>query len=276
MKFRDAIQRFNQTPFHDAYSGEELGYAQLDVFNDSMREGPTAQRRVLEVSVDQQPPTRRAVTFHDTTWLTGLEQLDAFRGEVVRKKWVLQKAELKPTYYSLRELLEEGNGVDFYAAKIWEKTNAQVEISSAKFNQLVIYSGITEDIQRDYIVKEGNTYYTVMSVYEGATGHLASVVEQLDPDPLETVEMGQKVWDPITETYTGSGEEVTILKLRWQSDFEYHSLNTPTFERGDLQVACLKDQPIETTLELNEGTWRVVNSQQRNNVYYLHLRRTVL
>lgn len=276
MKFRDAIQRFNQTPFHDAYSGEELGYAQLDVFNDSMREGPTTQRRVLEVSVDQQPPTRRAVTFHDTTWLTGLEQLDAFRGEVVRKKWVLQKAEFKPTYYSLRELLEDGNGVDFYAAKIWEKTNAQVEISSAKFNQLVIYSGITEDIQRDYIIKEGNTYYTVMSVYEGATGHLASIVEQLDPDPLETVSIGNRVWDPITETYIEEGGESKILRLRWQSDFQYHSLNTPTFERGDLQVASLEGQTNGTTMELRDGSWRVVNSQPRNGVHYLHLRRTVL
>lgn len=272
MKLSDVVKRFNQTPFFDAYTGIKLGVAQLDVFNDSMRDGMTVQRRVLEVEPGAQQPSRGVVEFHNTAWLTGITQLDSFKGSVIRKKWVLHKAEELASIFSLKNLLSDLNPIQAYAALVWEKTNSEVEIGSSRHNQLSIYLARAEDVPTDSIIWINGVYYTVLSSYPTAAGHQAAVSEQIEPNPLETITTKGDQWDPITETWTG-GSTFKVFRLRWQSDFQYYSQATPNFERGDLQAASLERPKNGTQLEMSDGTWAVVGSQERNDVFYLHLRR---
>ena len=81
-------------------------------------------------------------------------------------------------------------------------------------------------------------------------------------------------YDPITETYKPGGV-IRIVRLRWQTDFQYFSQMTPTFERGDMQAVTSVQSEVEvgTVLDLSDGPWKVVRVDLRNEVKYLHLRR---
>lgn len=275
MKLSKVAKYFNNTKFYDAYSGLELGVGQLDVFDDSKRDGLTAQRRVFEVTPGTQLPPRLAISFHGLHWLVGVTEIDAFKGKLIREKHVLHQAEELAQVRTLVQTLQDETPLEAYAARVWVKTSSEVEISSRKFNQLNIFFSRAESIQPDSLIWMAGKLHTVMEVYPAAAGHLVAMAEELDDG---AVEMGnvksEGQWDPREERYVEVNVPTKVVKLRWQSDFHYFSQATEDFRRGDMQVACMTDMPNGATIELEAVDWTVVATQPRNGVFYLHLRRS--
>lgn len=275
MKLSKVAQYFNKSQFYDAYTGLGLGFGQLDVFDDSKRDGLTAQRRIFEVAPGTQLPPRLAISFHGASWLVGVTEMDAFKGDLIREKHVLHQSEGLAKVTTLKELLEDTAPYEAHAARVWTKSSSEVEIGSGKFNQLQIFFSRAEAIKPNTLIDLGGFLHTVMTVYPAAAGHLVAVSEQLEDGAVETgIVKTQGKWDPIEEKYAEANTPLKLVKLRWQSDFEYHSQGTEDFKRGDIQAAALTAQTNNTTITLADGDWKVVASQPRNNVHYLHLRRT--
>ncbi len=274
MRLSQVVRYFNHSKFFDSYTGEELGVGQLDVFDETKRDGLTAQRRIFEVAPDVDMPPRMAIQFHDENWIVGLREIDAFKGKVLRHKHVLHQAEGLAEYSTIKQLLEDAIPTKAYAARVWTKSSSEVEISSEKFAQLQIYFSRAENVRPNQIIKLSGKLHTVMSVYPAAAGHLVASSEELEDEALEVGNVpGTGQWNPITEQYEGGSTQVKLLRLRWQSDFAYYSEATPDFERGDLQAACMTRLTNGTEIELSDGNWTVKASQEREGVYYLHLRR---
>jgi len=274
VKLSNAARFFNRTPFYDAYTDDALGVGQLDVYTEATRDGLTTQRRILEVTPGTKMPDRGAIRFHDTNWLIGTHAIDSFNGSVIREKHVLHQAEGPANITTLRQTLEGALPHEAFAARVWVKTTSQVEISSNKFNQVQVFLSATESIQTDMLIAIGGKLYTVMETYRATAGHLVALCEELDDGAVAVGVVEQRgPWDHITETYPTVSIPTKLVLLRWQSDFAYLSQSTPDFERGDMQAACLVEQPNGTLINLDGDNWRVQACQPRNSVYYLHLRR---
>lgn len=273
MKLHQVAQYFNQTKFLDAYTGRELGVGQLDVYDDSKRDGLTAQRRVFEVAPGTALPARSAITFLGLPWLVGVRELDAFQGRVIREKHVVHQAEGLARLRTLRQTLEDLPALEAYAARVWTRAASQVEISSEKFNQLQIFFAQGEPLKPAMLVELSGVLHTVMEVYPAAAGHLVAVSEELEEGAIEVGTIRRQTWDPITEATVETSTPLRIVRLRWQSDFAYYSQATANFERGDMQAAALEPLANGAVLRLVDGDWTVQAAQPRNGVHYLHLRR---
>lgn len=274
MKLSMAAKYFNRTKFYDAYSGLELGAGQLDIYDDSKRDGITAQRRVFEVAPGTALPPRLAIQFHGLNWLVGVTEIDSFHGDVIREKHVLHQAEELAKVATLKQTLNGTAPYEAYAARVWVKSTSEVEISSAKYNQLQIFFSKAESLSPNTLIELGGKLHTVMAVYPASAGHQAAMVEELDPGAVEIgtlTTLGE--WDRVKEIYPTVSTPLKVVKLRWQSDFVYYSQATENFQRGDMQAACITDLENGTTIGLKDGDWTVVSAQSRNEVYYLHLRR---
>ena len=273
MKLSRVVKYFNNTPFYDAYTDEHLGMGQLDVYDDSKRDGLTAQRRVFEVDVGTKMADRGVIQFMNERWLVGVREMDIFRGKVHREKYVLHQAEELINYHSIKELLNDEEGVKAYAARVWAKTSAQVEISSEKFNQMQIFTSRSESVGIGDIFSFTNKQYIVTEVYPATAGHQAAISEELEPDSLEVGAITAQKFNPITDTYETTDSPIKLLRLRWQSNFDYLSLGSQLFERGDMQAAMLTELDAGTEIVLLDGKWVVQEVVQKRGVFYHHLRR---
>lgn len=274
MKLSDVVQYFNNTEYFDGYDGTSLGFGQLDVYDDSKRDGITAQRRVFEVNVGSPMPARGVIEFANSHWLVGVKEIDLFRGEVHREKYVCHQAEDLSTYRSIKEVLEGAEGVKAYAARVWVKTTAQVEISSEKFNQMQIFMTRAENVVPASIVSIANKHYIVSEVYPATAGHLVAMSEEMDAEAIEVGSITQTKFNPRTDEYEETDTPVNLTRLRWQSLFEYMSLGTAKFERGDIQAAMLEPLAVGTVLTLADGKWAVQAVDFKLGVHFHHLRRT--
>lgn len=276
MKLANAATYFNKTPCSDAYTGTLLFHGQLDVYDDSKRDGLTAQRRMLEVAPGTAIPPRRTVEFAGQRWLIGVQELDQFRGRTIREKYVLHQAEGLAEVRTLRQRLEGSAGTDAYAARLWVKAEKETEISSRSFNHLNLYFSRAEPVEAGQIVGLGGRDYFIRDVYPGAAGHLVAESEELELGAEETgTAVGGLAWDPIRQEYAGDPVPVKVIRLRWQTSFEYFSQATKDFERGDMQAATLSAADTGTEIILADGKWRVQAVQIRGGVRFLHLRRSI-
>ncbi|OFV49701.1 MULTISPECIES: hypothetical protein [Oligella] len=273
MKLSNVVKYFNNTPYYCAYTGDLMGYGQLDVWDDSKRDGLTVQRRIFEVDVGSPMPSRGVITFEGDHWLVGFLNKDLFQGRVHREKYVLHQAEEEVDYRSIKEHLEDAEGVGIFAARVWIKTTSQVEISSEKFNQMQVFTSRSEPVEVGDVFTFSSKQYIVTEVYPSTAGHQVSICEELDKGALEVGVVSDEVYDPITETMQTTDKPIKVFKLRWQSHFDYLSLATPNFERGDIQGATLTQLETGTVLTLSNVRWRVNHVQQREGVYFHHLRR---
>lgn len=273
MKLSNVVKRFNNTPYFCAYTGDEMGYGQLDVWDDSKRDGLTVQRRIFEVEVGSPMPQRGVITFEGDHWLVGHLNKDLFRGKVHREKYVLHQAEEKVDYRSIKEHLEDAEGVGIFAARVWTKTAAQVEISSEKFNQMQVFTSRSEPVEVGDVFTFSEKQYISTEVYPSTAGHQVSICEELDAEALEVGEIIAEKYNPITEEMTAVKTPIKVFKLRWQSHFDYLSLATPNFERGDIQGATLTPLDNGTIVTLSDVRWKVQHMQPKGGVYFHHLRR---
>lgn len=273
MKLHKVAQRFNNTPCNDAYTGEFAFFGQFDVYPEAVRDGISTQRRVLELAPYTVVPTRRVVEYEGTYWIIGERNIDVFRGKIIREKYPVQKSNGLATVKTMRQMVESLSGYEAHAGAVFTRTAKQVEESSGEFVQMTMYFANNEKLAPSNIVEQNGKFYIVREQYEASAGHLGVLVEELDQPFRETVESTGE-YDPITETYQ-PGETITLLRLRWQTDFQYFSQMTPKFERGDMQAVTSETHDVETgtILSLSDGPWKVLRVDSRNDVKYLHLRR---
>lgn len=276
MKLSRVAQRYNRSKFYDAYTDAELGTCQLDVYDDSKRDGATVQRRVIELAPDLSAPQRKAIKLHDTYWVVGAYMFDAYNDSIIRKKYVVNVSAGLSEVYTIENLLsDDSEEFSAHCGVSWVRDAAELEISSDLWGRNFLFYSDAEPLEERQIVELGGKAYIILALHPTASGFMAAVCEELQKNYLQTVTIEtNKVWDPINESWTSGTTATTALLLRWQSDFEYHSKDTPTFERGDMNIALSQEVVNGQDISINSQNWKVQNVNKEDTIYFVHVRRS--
>lgn len=276
MKLFKASRYFDRSPVYDAYAPDTpLFKAQLDVYADAMRDGLTVQRRILECAPAHDRPARSVIKLGTQTFLVGEETFDYFNGEAIRKKFVLHEVDDLAVVKTFEQALLEQDGYTAYAARSWVKSSAETEESSGKFNQMRIYFSPTENFYAPALIRMKGAWHIVRDRLPTEAGFFAVIAEELAEPVIDTSTVTRTEYDHVTDTYKTVTTSTKVLRLRWQTYFEYEGQASTTFRRGDLRAAAIASSAIVAggTLALSDGEWNILSTEAEDNVTLMHLRK---
>lgn len=282
MRLSVAARWFDKTVCADAYNARATFKGQLNLFDDSMRDGATVVRRVLSVDDSVVIPARGAVTIHGDTYIVGANHPDSFAGEVIRRKYVLHRADGLAGARTADQALRGLAGTDLYGARIWVKDMKEIETSSRLASFLDIYVAPSETVTPGTFVTLAGRWHLVRNTFKGPSGFLVCESDEL---PLECLASGTYTarsggaYDPSSDTVTGAAPAtVNLLVHRWQDDFFYHRASAAKYVQGDV-VARVSKANIATAVPGDSFTFagathRVISTLDDGlNAWTLHARR---
>jgi hypothetical protein len=274
MKLTNAAKAFDNTIATDAY-GTAMLYCQFDLYDDARRDGMTVERRIISAAPDQILPARRVVTVNGKQWILGDGAEDYFKGRTIRIKYVGHQASGLAALKTVEETLTGAAGHALYAATAWVKAAREIEISSELTNVPTLYTAAGEPVHANQIAILNGAVLWLRKPYQTTAGLQACVADELD-DPWDTATIESRIYDPLTDSYTGAPVAATVLRMRWQEHFEYFSKAQGTYERGDCVIWVTKaalNVKINDEVTLSDGRWRVLRVADEGTTQSLQLRR---
>ena len=278
MKLANAAKAFDDLVCTDGYSATGAFKAQMDLYDDSKRDGYSVVRRILATSPSVVVPARRVVDIAGDKWLLGQVAKDYFGNTAIRHKHLLHRASGFAEIFPIATLLATSPvaTATFYAAEAWIKGGREVDESSDVTDVLSMYFSSTEIVLSRSIFKLGGNLHLVRNVHLTSSGYMAADVDILDAPNLEVVSFASKVYNPVTAAYTTTTISAKVLRLRWQSKFNYFSMSSQVYETGDDVVMVLKSAVTPKsgdTLPLSDGTRVVLAVTSDGDCWHLHVRR---
>lgn len=270
MDLADAANHFNNTPCKDAYTGRPSFYAQLSLYDDVKRDSEAGERRILSVSPSTVIPARRCVAAAGTRWIIGRGNSDTFRGEVIRVGYIAHEATHLATVLTLEQACLNQPGFTAYAGRAWVKDSAYTEHSSTLAPQYHINFAEGEPVQVGQLVRFGSDYHIVRSIIHGAAGTLIAVCEHLTESVIEEVSVFSGVYNPVEDSTTGAFVTIRLVRVRWQSLFEYRNNVAPKFGPADIQLAIAKTalvKPLGASVTLSDGKWKIDSALSEGGVW---------
>lgn len=270
MRLRDVANVFNNMLCTDAYTGDELFYGQLALYDDNKRDSETAGRRVISLSSDVALPARRVVAAAGTRFILGHANPDDYRGSTIRVGYVAQEAPYLSQVRTLAQACLGSAGFTAYAGRAWVKDLAYSEQSSKKTPEHHIHFAATENITANMLVSFQGRLNVVRSLNYGSGGTIVTACEELAEPVIEPAVVRNGVYDPVQDTIVGSTIVTTVVRMRWQALFAYKSGLAPKFEPGDIQVAVARSAAnvdAGTMLTLSDGVWRVESALVEGSVW---------
>jgi len=278
MKLSAAAKAFDDTVCFDGYTHAVLFKGQNDLYDDALREGYSVVRRILSTAPYVTIPTRRVLRIDNDSWLVGQGAKDFFKGSPIRIKYILHKASGLAEAHSFASILAATPAPisTFYAADAWLKGGREIDESSDVTDVLTVYFTSNETLAPRNLVKLGSELYLVRNVHRVASGYNAADVDVLDTPNLETVSFSARIYNPITATYTTTTTSAKVLRMRWQSKFNYLSMSSVTYQPGDDVVMVLKSAVTPKNgdvVPLSDGSRTIVSVTADGLCWHLHVRR---
>lgn len=280
MRLRDAARYFDQTVCADAYTPSLTFKGQLDLFDDSKREGAVVERRVLSVDADVSLPPRGVFTAHGEAFLLGALHQDSFAGYVIRRKFVCHRADGLATVQTLEQAILGTSGSASYAARAWVKDEKEIAATSALVSFYDLY--FAEVVAIGAIVTLAGRMHAVRNAYPATSGFFVCEADEL---PLTCVaaivytDKSGQVYDAASDTKGGlTPVSCSALWHRFQTQYEYLRPPADTFQPGDITVNVSKSNIATAgagdTFTMLGSTWRVASVRDNGaNVWMLHARR---
>lgn len=280
MNLHSVSTRFDKTVCTDAYNPTTMFLGQLDIFDDSKRDGVTVDRRILSCSPDVVIPARRTILIDGKAWLIGQNNPDSFRGRPIRSRYILHACEYLGILQTAKELLSSG-GLPLYAATVWIKDSKEMETSSKLYSFFNAYFAKGEPVEAGMFLTLGSVSYRIRNVFESAAGVTVGEASVLPNGSFQTAlykgTAGQ-TYDAINDNYTTSAD-VTIdgIYERFGDSYEYESQAAEKYQIGDrlftIEVSSVANPKVGDNLTLLGGPWRVVSVQASGNCWELQVRR---
>lgn len=269
MKLTVAARRADKTPCYEGYTGSLLWTAQLLNYDETKRDSETAERRVLSMAADKVLPTRRVIQIASKRYIVGQGHDDLIGPTVARVGYVIHEATEQATIKTLAQAVALQAGTTAWAGRAWVKHQAFSEQSATLVPQHHIHFSTTETVTPDLLVWFGGGIHLVRAVMQGAGGTLVATCDELPSpvlEPAATVKTGQ--WDKITDKQQNTTVVTPLIRMRWQSLFQYKNKAAPTFGPDDIQVAIPTSVSVisGSKLTLSDGTWLVSNVDQESGV----------
>lgn len=262
MRLQAAANFANKTPCLDAYSGELLFHGQFSLYDDTKRDSEAAERRVLSVDPDATLPDRYVVEAAGSRWIIGHSNPDTFKGRVIRMGYVAHEATALSTIRTLDEFCTNAVGAQAYAGRAWIKNLGFSEQSSNLASQYHIHYARNESVGEGDVLTFDGEHHVVRSTVRGAAGTLICLSEHMEEPVVETGSISATSWDPVTETWSGASANVRMIRMRWQSLFQYRSNQAPSFGPEDIQLAVSKSLLTPAPgmrVTLSDGAWQIAS-----------------
>lgn len=241
MRLSVAARYFDKTLCQDAFAPDTAFYGQLDLYDDSKREGPTTLRRVLSVAADIVIPVRRVITIGAEQWIVGASESDYWRGSVLRTKYIMHRATGVALLQTVAQALGTAGAVSTYGGRFWLKDLKEPEMSSKLLSFFTVFLPAGESVTINGIIQLGGRAHFVRNFYPSGAGFLAVETDELPLDALTTAVYTPVTYVAATEARTpGIGVALNALKLRFQDYFAYANEAEPRYVEGDLRVLIRK------------------------------------
>lgn len=243
MRLTDAAAYFDQQVCTDAFTPFGTFKAQLDLFDDSKRDGTTGARRILSVASDVVVPASGAIILGGHTFILGGDHEDVFAGSVIRRKYTMQEVETA----SIKTLAQAAAGLAgtaTFASKIWVKDIKEVDQTSRMFPYFNVFLPSSTPAARRSVVMLGTLFYMVRATFESAGGFTTAECNELtdtQPQTVAYVDRSGQVYDPATDK-VGALTTVNALALviRFEDYYERLSTEAPKNQPGDVCLAIAK------------------------------------
>jgi hypothetical protein len=275
MKLSAAARRFDRTLVSDAYNPLDTFKVQFEPFDYYKIDGASVRRKVMSVDPSITMPARRVIDVAGQKFLVGEPGIDFWEGEPIRGQYVIQGADAEVSIHTIAQTLADTAGTTAWASIDFSKYGTDERDSSEYHPQYHIYFGEPETIPEDAIVQNGADTYLVRNSHRTVSGLRDAIANRLDSPVIDAAVFSSQTYDPITDTYTGTPTTVRCLRVRWQEHFEYLSVSSEKFERGDMQVLVPLSVTAKAsdTFPLSDGVWRILAVVTRADYRMLHVRR---
>ena len=270
MRLHAAAKHFNRMPCNDGYTGAFLFNGQIILFDDSKRDSEGAERRILELAPEIVPPARRVVEAHGVRYIIGHGYDDSALGGVIRRKFIAHEATYLATWRTLQQVCENAAGTLAWAAKAWIKDSKEIDESSDMVGVNHLHMATTEAVAVTNIVYFDGVYHIVRKTTKGSAGTLVLTCDEVPEPAIETASLKTGAYDPINETMSITTTSVRVLRLRWQSLFEFRDTLAGPFRPEDLQVVIAKSAAtpaVGATLTLSDGDYQVNSVMSETGVW---------
>lgn len=262
MRLAAAARAFNKTECLDAYSGRRAFFGQFGLYDDNKRDSETAERRILSVEDGITVPSRRVIEAAGTRWIVGHSNPDSFRGRTVRQGLVVHEATYLSEVRTLEQVCLNQVGIKAWAGRAWIKNLAFTEQSSDLVPQYHIHYSSTEAVGQDNILTFEDELHVARVVTTGPSGTLIVLADRLPEPVVEVATVSGGVYDPVAGQMSAGSGSVRVIRVRWQSLFQYRHASAPTFGPADIQVVIAKASmtpSVGIKLEMSDGTWQLAS-----------------
>lgn len=270
MKLTTVARRADKTPCYDSYTGLLAFNGQLLAYDESKRDSETAERRILSLGPLAVIPTRRCVNIAGKNYIVGAGNDDLYRGEVIRVGYVTHEAVGLASVKTLLQAVQGAAGIQAYVGVTWIKNMAYSEQNSLLVPQVHVHLSSTEPATAGMMVVLNGIYYLIRAIYYGAGGTLSAVSDQL-PTPVREagVQVSTGVFDPVADTTSTSTTTTNVLRVRWQSLFQYGSNAAPKFGPEDIQLVIDKAVAVKpgSQVTLSDGKWIIASALDEGPVW---------
>lgn len=243
MRLSDAAAYFDNQVCADAFNPLVTFKAQLDLFDDSKRDGTTGARRIITVADSVVMPASGAITVGNQTFLVGGDHEDVFFGSVVRRSLALQRGEAA-NIKTLAEAAAGTTGLATFASKIWVKDNKEVDQTSRMFPFFDIFLPSSTPGARNRVILLGGLFHLVRTIFKSAGGFTTAECNELtdtQPQTITYVDRSGQAYNAATDQTTALTAVVALaLVMRFEDFYERLSSEAPKNLPGDLCLAIAK------------------------------------
>lgn len=232
MKLANAASYFDRTVAVDSYTGRSPIKLQLDLYDDSKRDGVTVERRVISLAHGVRVPARGVIRFAETDWVVGRLNRDVYAGGVIRQKAIVQAADGLAQVRTAAQVLASTPGTEAYAARAWEKSAKEIDESSEMFDVYSIFMHAAEPIVEGQFVTLAGELHVVRDVFTTEAGFKSALAEVVGTS-VQAVTYRSRALNPVTEVWTPTDSTIQALPLRWQTWYRYDSQASQRFVEGD-------------------------------------------
>ncbi len=278
MRLVNAAKHFDRLSVFDGYSGRHLFRAQFDLYDDSMRDAVSVQRRILSTPVDAVMPSRRVITVDGLSrWIAGtVSNTDYFNSSPIRVKHILHLANGIARVRSPGQTVQQQGGLDAYASLAWMKDWKEVEYSNSAYSYYDVYFAKGESVQAGHFIELDGLLLRCRNTYLSEGGFLIAEADDVSGTRQPLTYRARSAYDPVTDVYSVGASEITALVMRFSVDYEYARQAAPKREAGDLVALVRKVDVVSPkagdVVTLSTVPYQVLSLATEGDCWRLHLR----
>lgn len=277
MRLSRVARKFDNVVAQDAY-GTDTFMVQYEPMSFSKIDGTSVTKRMVSAAPEIVMPARGAIKIDGMNYVVGHGAPDYWMGEVIRVSYVIQGATGLASLHSIASAIAQDTPVTAYAALVFSKYMPEANDNSKYPPQYQVFLAGSESVPADSLIQLDGKWFLVKQSYISTSGLRIALANELDDPVFEVVTYGNRVYEPVSDTYTSTTSTVRVLRVKWSEHFHYLTASDETYQRGDIQIIAMQsDMPNvkpSDTLTLSDGVWRVLSVQDEGVTLSLHMRRS--